>query len=102
MNKMSIIPGGLESALRDGIFNGILEEPVKPFIVKGLFGPDNRPQQGIQIFLAGLTNIPVGKIKIAPPHSGLLYRMFTNITGYRFHSSLIISLIGEGIYPIIF
>jgi hypothetical protein len=86
---MSIIPKGLEIALGDGIFDGILDEPVKPFIVKGLFGPDNRPQQGIQLFFAGLTNIPVGKTKIVPPHNGLMHRMFTNITGYSLHHYLL-------------
>jgi hypothetical protein len=76
---------GIEFTFLDSLFYGIPHEPVKPLIIKGLFGPDYGFQGQFQLIFTGLTEIPVGNMKIIAPHYRLLDSMFTYITSKGLH-----------------
>jgi hypothetical protein len=69
--------------------NGLLERiPHKPFIpliAEGLFCPDHGLQNDFKRILTGLTDIPMGNVKVIAAHHRLLDGMFTNITSQSFH-----------------
>jgi hypothetical protein len=73
----------------NGLFNGIGNQPVIPFVTKGIFSPNRGFQDHLKIILAGFTNITVGKMKIIPACYGLLYGMSAHITGKGFHDILL-------------
>jgi hypothetical protein len=73
----------------NGFFDGLLGEPVKPFIVEGLLGSDNRLKKEIKLVLAGFAELPVADMKIGPVRDGLLDCAFTNIANKGFHGKLL-------------
>jgi hypothetical protein len=74
-----------EFALLYGLFDGILNQAVVPFIVKGLFGPHHGLYLGFQIIVAGFANIPVGQMEISPLRYRIGNGMLANITGKGLH-----------------
>jgi hypothetical protein len=80
---------GFEFSLLNCLFNRIQEQPIKPFIVKGLFCPNHRLKDQFKLIFAAFTNIPVGKVKIITSRYGLLDRMLTYIAGKGFHDILL-------------
>jgi hypothetical protein len=69
----------------NGLFDRIPHKPFIPLITEGLFCPDYRFQNDLKRILTGLTDIPVGNVKIIAPHHRLLDGMFTNVTSQSLH-----------------
>jgi hypothetical protein len=69
----------------NGFFYGIPHKPFIPFIAEGLFCPDHGLQNPLERIFTGLTDIPVGNVKIITSRHRLLDGMFTNITCQGLH-----------------
>jgi hypothetical protein len=78
---------GFPFPLGDGLFNGIPYKTVKPFIVKGLLGPDYGPNGRFKLIPACFTNIPVGYVKETPLVNLGSKIAMAHITFYTFHSN---------------
>jgi hypothetical protein len=79
----------LEFSPLDGLFEGIAQQPVIPFIVEGILGPDCGPQCDFKGIPAGFADITMGKVKKSPARNGLLHGFSAHITGKGLHGKLL-------------
>ena len=79
--RIAYILLNFEFAFLYGFLDGFLDQLGIPVIVEGLFGPDSRLNLEFQLIMAGLTNIPMGHVKIIAPGNRALDDILANITG---------------------
>jgi hypothetical protein len=65
----------------DGLFDGILNQVVEPFVIEGLFGPDGGLDKQFKLIMAGFANIAVGYVEVIPVANGLLDSLSAYIAG---------------------
>jgi hypothetical protein len=73
----------------DGLFDGILNQVVEPFVIEGLFGPDGGLDQQLKLVVTGLANVTVGYVKVIAVVHGLLDRFSTYVAGQGLHIVLL-------------
>jgi hypothetical protein len=82
----------LKFSLFDGFFDGILNQMVVPFVVKGLFIPDGGLDKKFKLIVAGFADVPVGDMEIVPVVDGLLDGFSAHIAGNGLHILLLLIL----------
>jgi hypothetical protein len=75
----------LEFTFLTGFFDRILNQLVKPIVVKRRLVPDHRLNLEFQFVMARLTDVPVGHMEIITSHDGGGDDTLTNITGKGLH-----------------
>jgi len=77
----------LNSASNYSFFNGFLNKPIEPSIVKRLFGSYYRLNDGLKLVMAAFAQIAVGEVLIITPHNGSLNDTVANITRKSLHGN---------------
>jgi hypothetical protein len=72
------------------LFDGILDKPVEPLVIKGLFGPYYRFYEQLKLIVTGFAKLPVGNMEIVPPGFRMRDGVFTYITDKGFHNKLLV------------
>jgi hypothetical protein len=72
-------------AFFNGLFYRVLGKTVKPLKIEGLSCPNYRLEEQFQIVMTFFTYIPVSHVKVIAPGKGIMYGLFTNVTGKGFH-----------------
>jgi hypothetical protein len=75
----------------DGLFDGILNQVIVPFVVKGLFGPDGGLDKEFKLVMAWLADVPVGYVKVITIVNGLLDGLSAHIASKGLHIILLMA-----------
>jgi hypothetical protein len=79
----------LNFALLDGLFQGIRNQPVKPFVTEGIFCPDDGLQRQFKLIPAGFTYRYGAAVKKAAIRKGLVNDLPAHITIHLLHDILL-------------
>jgi len=79
----------VEFAFLDCFFDGFLYQLGVPFIVEGLFSPDDRLNLDFHLVMAGFTDITMGHVEVITSRYRGFDDILANITGKGFHIILL-------------
>jgi hypothetical protein len=79
----------LESALGNGLFDGIHHEALVPFIVEGVLRPHDGFKGQFELILTGLANVAIFDVEIVPVLHGGLDGALTNVADEGLHDGLL-------------
>jgi hypothetical protein len=81
------LTGGFPLTLGNSLLYRIPDQPLKPFVIERLFGPDYRFQGEFKLISAGLTKVPVSHMEIRTLVNRSSYVLMANIAFQTFHNN---------------